>query len=229
MKRTYSIIQNSIIEHSTFAMKNFIFSLTLLALASSTFAQSDEINISASFEQSIELRVIGNASINFTFSTIEDYTKGKFTSNTGSGFEVSSSTNFSVQISSTPMVNPNGDELDIENLSFDLAVDEDLYPEKGVRWDIPTSDYERFDWTYHAAAQVYRKAFFVASQTPKTIVVPGPSGNAGGFEKNRFYLIFWLGFYLHLDMMGKPRLLDQNIQPGTYTCTMTLTAIPSVS
>ena len=210
-------------------MRRIMLSFSLVFFTYSAFAQSDEINISASFAQSIELRVIGNASINFTFSTIEDYTKGKFTSNTGSGFEVSSSTNFSVQISSTPMVNPNGDELDIENLSFDLAVDEDLYPEKGVRWDIPTSDYERFDWTYHAGAQVYRKAFFVASETPKTIVLPGPSGNAGGFEKNRFYLIFWLGFYLHLDMMDKPRLLDQNITPGTYTCTMTLTAIPSIT
>ncbi len=189
------------------------------------FSQSDGINISASFAQSIELRVIGNSSVEFVISSLEDYQKGLQTSYHATGFEVASSTSFEVQAEFTPFTNSAGDQIDMRNMQYRFVIPADQYDsERGVRWDIPTPDIDMF--------QGYPVAFsklvgcFTGAGGAKTILVPGPAGNAGDFETNRFHIQFLLGFAGVNDALNIPRMLDQNISPGTYNCTMTLTAIP---
>lgn len=220
MKKAYSII-----EHSEFTMKNILFPLTILAFSVSTFAQSDEINISASFTQSIELRVIGNSSLNFTFSTISHYQGGQHKSNNAVGFEVASSTSFEVQAQFTPFTNESGDQIDIDNVTYHIGIPPDKVSEWGKRWDLPKPVEELVN---RISGSLHIYGFFVASSSPQTMITPGPEGNAGGFDENRFYLTICIGWWNHIKRIGKPQLLDQNIQPGTYNCTMTLTAIPVI-
>lgn len=213
-------------------MKTILSSFVFLSFLLSAFAQSDEINISASFAQSLELRVIGTNSVSFSFSTINDYNKGKQTARNDTGFEVSSSTSFEVQAAITPLTNGSGDQIDMANLVYYLCYYEEFDVDKGVRWDIPTPDFPRVQGkTYKGRngepMKVY--GFFKTNEGDKTLVVPGPSGNAGSFADNQFFLEIVLGNPVHAGNLNIPSLLDQNIQPGTYTCTMTLTAIPSVT
>ncbi len=60
----------------------------------------------------------------------------------------------------------------------------------------------------------------------QTLFNSGPEGNAGGFEDNPLMLIIGLGYHGQTKAWGMKNMLDQNITPGTYTGTMTLTAIP---
>ena len=200
--------------------------IVFLSFLSFSIAQTDEINISASFAQSIELRVIGSSSVNFTFSTIADYTNGKwFADRKKVGFEVASSTSFIVQASFTPFTSAEGNTIELFNLNYWMGVEEELIGGRGTRWEFGTSDVPRY--TGQLTVQgLYSYGEFVGSTTPKTIVTPAGNGNAGNFEENRFYIVPHIGYSWLLKQLGKPNLLDQNIQPGVYSCTMTLTAIP---
>ncbi|MEM6767286.1 MAG: hypothetical protein AAF824_12335 [Bacteroidota bacterium] len=214
-------------------MKSNIIVFAFLAFSVSTFAQTDEINISASFAQSIELRIVGNASVDFSFNTLNNYKKGIATDLTSTAFEVSSSTSFEVQADFTPLTNSTGDQLDMRNLIFNIIVPEDKYAERGVRWDIGTRDFPHHDGASNPASTpvgpIRFLGIFTGAGGPKTILVPGPAGNAGSFEDNSFYLQFAIGFHIHNGQLGIPILLDQNVPPGIYTCTMTLTAIPIIT
>ncbi|MEM6766936.1 MAG: hypothetical protein AAF655_18515 [Bacteroidota bacterium] len=208
-------------------LKSLITTVSLVFISVSIIAQTDEINISASFAQSIELRISGNSSISFTFSTLSDYKVGKVGN---ASFEVASSTSFEVSASFTPFTNENGDQLDLINLAYCIAVEDGRAGEAGIRWNFGTPDYPMFDLTSNANWSHTYTGVFVASQTEKTILTPGSSGNAGEFEENRFLIQIRLGTINdHADMGGRLSLLDQNIPPGIYTCTMTLTAIPSIT
>ena len=164
-------------------MKNFLFTLTLLALASSALAQSDEINISASFAQSIELRITSGGTMNWTFSSLNDYNKGKYAD---ANFQVASSTSFEVSAGFTPFTNESGDQIDLRNLTYHIGIAEGRQNEKGVRWDFPAPDYSRHNMRAMPSGGVthYFVGFFTGSETDKTILTPGPSGNAGSFDDN---------------------------------------------
>ena len=56
-------------------MRNFLYFL-LLAFPSGLFAQADDINISAAFTESIELRITTGGDISWSFTTINDYKNG---------------------------------------------------------------------------------------------------------------------------------------------------------
>ncbi|MEL6191411.1 MAG: hypothetical protein AAFR66_05145, partial [Bacteroidota bacterium] len=89
-------------------MKTILSFFVFLSFIVSVFSQSDEINISASFAQSIELRVIGSASVDFSFSGLSDYQNGKANLMNTTGFEVASSTSFEVQAEFTAFTNESG-------------------------------------------------------------------------------------------------------------------------
>ena len=108
-----------------------------------------------------------------------------------------------------------------------MGVEDTAYVDRGTRWDFGPSDTQRFDGNATASGLV-NYGHIIASNTPKTLIVPAGDGNAGDFSDNRFYLALHVGYVGTLRKLGKPLLLDQNIQPGTYTCTMILTAIPSI-
>ncbi|MEM8901386.1 MAG: hypothetical protein AAGC85_24970, partial [Bacteroidota bacterium] len=113
--------------------------LLLLLFPSFCFSQSDEINISAAFEQSIELQIVGNANCSFTFSSIAHYTNG-FTANGNHGsnhiqFQIASSTNFQVDMSNTAFTDGAGNTLDAR------------YFHVRLQYQNAESDYkDRYDW-----------------------------------------------------------------------------------
>ncbi|MEM6764388.1 MAG: hypothetical protein AAF655_05675 [Bacteroidota bacterium] len=204
--------------------KTLLFSLLCICIISPIYSQSDEINISAAFAQSIALRVTSGANITWTFSTISDYENGKVAN---SYFEVSSSTNFNVDVSFTPFTNAEGDELNLKNLSFRVRVPIASSGGQGTRWDFGAHN------TSNNGAQESTEHFsgvHFATTTPRTILVPGPNGNAGDYAENIYRLTLRLGSKTHSSdpAINLPVLLDQNIAPGVYTCTVTLEAIPVV-
>lgn len=205
-------------------MKYLIFSLVILSFSYTAYAQSDEINISASFSQSIALRVTSGANLNFTFSTLEDYQKGKFGV---SNFEVASSTDFNIDVSFTPLTNPAGDEIELKNITHRLSFSLERMVEQGLRWNFGTPNTSRGssvgDNNHHGPISF-------ATTSPRTILTPGTNGNAGSYEENQFRIVLCLGLPYHTNdpAIKLPTLLDQNIAPGTYTCTVTLEAIPVI-
>lgn len=186
-------------------------------------AQTDEINISAAFTNFIDLRVVGGASIQFNFTTISHYQNG-IVNNQGSTIEIASSTNFDVIASFTPFVNADGDEIDQRNLTYLIHVDPARASEKGSKWDFGTPQQNiRVGGTTNGRLH---SAGFYAEQADVKILEAGPEGNAGSYEENQFGIWWRLGYRAHTSKIGLPPLLDQNIAPGTYTTTMTLTAMP---
>ena len=205
-------------------MRKISYFLLACIFSTQLSAQTDEINISASFAQSIALRITSNANITWTFATISDYSSDKMAD---SYFEVASSTNFNVDVSFTPFANAEGDELNLKNLSYRVRVPVTSSGEQGSRWDfgpINTSNKGGQNAKDHYSGVHY------ATTTPRTIIVPGADGNAGTYEENVFYLRLRLGNPTHSrdPAINLPILLDQNIAPGVYTCTVTLEAIPVI-
>ena len=199
----------------------------LLAFPCITFAQTDEINISASFAESIELRFTTSGSVNWTFSTIAHYKNGFWPAERILDFEVSASVNFLVQCQITPMVNGEGEALDMGNISIRPGVASDRLSQRGTRWDWAAGDVT----AYTNGGGVARGDLFFGDKfaTPRTILVPGPEGNAGGYDINKFKFLIGIGRYEQTKLNGMPRMLDQNISPGTYTGTVILTALASLS
>ena len=203
-------------------MRN-IYSLFLLLLLSvpSLHAQTDEINISAAFSTFIDLKIVGNANVEWVITTIDDYKKGFTPSQNMITFQVASSNNFSVAMSMTPLADASGNEIDLKNILVRLFVPTSRSAEKGVRWDWGTEDY----YTRTTASGWLKSALWYPSSTEKVILQPGSQGNAGTYEQNEFNIGLGLG-HSATSNVGMTNLLEQNISPGTYTGTMTLTAIP---
>ena len=201
--------------------------ISLLALLCISFfsasAQSDEINISAAFSSSIDLRISYGANINFTFATLEDYQSGK---SGNSQFQVASSVNFNIDISMTPFTNADGDEINLKNLAFRTWVPVDRQSEEGQRWNFEDGN------TVGTNKRVFNSEYYsqlhVATTSARTVITAAGNGNAGTYEDNMFGILFHFGIAAHQSINGinLPSLLDQNIAPGTYTCTVTLEAIP---
>ncbi|MEM7511949.1 MAG: hypothetical protein AAF388_13520 [Bacteroidota bacterium] len=198
--------------------------LLLLLFPSFCFSQSDEINISAAFEQSIELQIVGNANCSFTFSSIAHYTNG-FTANGNHGsnhiqFQIASSTNFQVDMSNTAFTDGAGNTLDAR------------YFHVRLQYQNAESDYkDRYDWgpsDGFGIKSTLSGAYILAEGVTRTVVIPGPNGNAGNFEDNDFKIRIGVGVKSVAARNNLPIMLDANITPGTYTSVLTLTAVPVI-
>ena len=207
-------------------MKKLLFCL-FLAVPCINFAQTDEINISASFAESIELRFTTSGDVSWTFSTISHYKNGFLPKKRIVDYEVSASVNFLVQCQITPMTNGNGDELNLGNISLRPGISNDYVGDRGSRWEWAEGD----RGTFTNDSNISRGDIFYGDQlaTPRTPVVPGPNGNAGGFEKNRYKLLIGMGAFSQTQHNGMSTMLDQNISPGVYTGTIVLTALAAVN
>ncbi len=197
--------------------------LLLLLFPSFCFSQSDEINISAAFAQSIELRIVGGANIDFTFATISQYQQGYATTDPSIDkvtFEIASSTNFQVDVSHTDFTDGAGNTLDANYFFYRVKY---LNASEDVG--------SRFKYTGGIAIGSVEKqrshVHFLDGNT-NTILEPGPAGNAGNFEENRYQIHLGCGSAVTRGVTGLPSLLDANITPGTYTATLTLTAVPVI-
>ncbi|MEM6768553.1 MAG: hypothetical protein AAF655_26675 [Bacteroidota bacterium] len=197
--------------------------ILLLVFPSLCFSQSDEINISATFKQSLELRIVGGANIDFTFSTTSQYQKGYATTDPSIEkvqFEIASSTNFQVDVIHTEFTDGTGNTLDANYFFY------------RVKYLNATADVgSRFKYTGGVeigSVEAQRSHVHFLDGNVTTILEPGPDGNAGDFEDNRYQIHLGCGSAVTRGVTELPSLLDANITPGTYTATLTLTAIPVI-
>ena len=204
-------------------MKTIVTSIVFLSFCLSIHAQSDEINISASFAQSIELKIIGGASASFTFATISQYQNG-YNSGTAPGskirFQVASSTNFQLDVAHTPFTSEKGDVLESRYFFYRFQ-NRNGNEEYGSRfiWG---------DYDLHSGENSATSGSYVMDGSTKTVIEPGPAGNAGNFEDNDYNIVIGCGNVHIRAVHNLPTLLDANITPGNYTATMTLTAVPVI-
>ncbi len=202
---------------------NKLYVFLLLAFPCISFAQSDEINISASFAQSITLRITDGANVEWTFTTINHFKNGFAPYSRHVKFEVASSVDFSIQFELTDMTSAAGDLLDLGNFSIRPALEQEDKDMLGtsIAFGDGYSNAYNDDPRYLVRGDVFRGDGGV-----QTLFNAGPEGNAGGFEDNPLMVIIGLGYHGQTKAWGMQNMLDQNITPGTYTGTMTLTAIP---
>ncbi|MEL6194192.1 MAG: hypothetical protein AAFR66_19180 [Bacteroidota bacterium] len=188
-----------------------------LALLLPVFVQSqtDEINISAAFTTSLSLRITGDPNVEWVLTTIDQYKNGFNPAARKVGFEVSSSVSYRVEIGMTEMTSASGDILDIGNIAF--------------RADVNTAEMRAKHGSSFIWASGNRDDYssaYPASTTPIPIILPGPDGNAGGYDQNQFRIRIGLGGPVVRNLNDMPTLLDQNIPPGVYAAVVTLEAIP---
>ncbi|MEM7660149.1 MAG: hypothetical protein AAF399_28830, partial [Bacteroidota bacterium] len=195
-----------------------ISALFVLSFGKGAVAQvTDQIEVSASFSTFMELEIY-EATVNWSIQTVEDYTTGFWPIERPIPFSVASSTNFRIDYRNTPMVNEQGVEIDIQNMAYRLEpANNDVKAEYGIRYQWPVGDGGR-------KGKDKLSGIFVASFTDRTILLPGPAGNAGSFEKNAWKIRIGFASPNIRAITGLPILLDQNIAPGTYTTILTLTA-----
>lgn len=172
-------------------------------------AQADDINLSASFSNSIACTVTYGQDINFVVATIGEYRGGLSSPfDYFSYFTVSSSANFKVELSSTDFTDPNGNVLDARNFGFRISNEGTHRP--GV------------NQLLMGAARTPSKLVLLGED--REIVKSSGQGNAGSAEANRYKLQFELGTPSVRALSGLPTLLEQNIRPTTYRAVITLTA-----
>ncbi len=184
-----------------------------------TFSQSDEINISAAFTTSISLRIDGSPNVEWNVTTIDQYKNGFMPMQREVPFSVSASVNWRVEISNTDFVSPAGNTVDLRNVGYRVRPN-------GA--DVKGTYNSRFIWgpkdgENHSASL---SGLYIASDVAKTIIEPGPAGNAGNYEDNAFVLRIGLASGNIRGVTGFKTLLDQNIAPGTYSATVRLEALP---
>ena len=199
-------------------MKQFINILyrTLLLLPTlvygfqdSIYAQVDQIELTASFRSSIDLTVISGSNIYFSISNIDEYQNGLEDPNTYSSvFEVNSSVDFRVELSSTDFISGTGNILSSKNFGFTID-------------DIGTHRTGR-NHKFMGTATSPSHLNLLGSDIE--LITPSGQGNSGSADANRFRLTFELGTAETRKKSGLPTLLDQNITPGTYSSIITLTA-----
>ena len=180
------------------------------------------IAVEASFKSYIELRIVSNPSVSWTFKSIRDYQGGFYTGLREIEFEVSSSTNFNVQASMTDLSSPLGGVLDKRYIYYRIGTRNAHKGEKNRRWKFAT------DWELHIEVSDGGGIFsgaHIGTGSPKTLLFPGPEGNAGDFEANQFVLRMGIGAEGNMKQLGLPSLLELNIKPGTYSGSLTLYAM----
>ncbi|MEM8896876.1 MAG: hypothetical protein AAGC85_02175, partial [Bacteroidota bacterium] len=198
--------------------KSFVLLSLFCITFSLSYTQSDEINISAAFSSSIDLRIASGANINWTFATLKDYTEGKCGFPV---FQVASSVNFNVYFSMTPFTSPDGDEIDLKNITYWWGVAKEKSAEVGDRIVFGDAHYGT-GTAIHAG--VFHGGLNYGTTSEMHLIGPGPGGNAGGYEENTFTISICINHGSHRATVGMPNLLDQNIAPGTYTATIKLEA-----
>ncbi|MEM9936685.1 MAG: hypothetical protein AAF824_23860 [Bacteroidota bacterium] len=202
-------------------------SILLYLFPAILLGQSDQILLSASFSESIDLRVTNGANISWIFTSIEHYKNGFQPLGSQVSYEVSSTVNFSIQLQFTPLTSASGDVIDSRNLVIRPAIASAKVNERGDIWQ-----WTEGDWDGNSIGNgVARGDNFLGSTliSPTTILVSGPNGNAGSYNQNQHKLLVGIGtpgIYSHTAIGS---LLDQNIKPGIYTGTITLTALASTN
>lgn len=180
-------------------------------------AQTDDIQISASFSTSIDLRIDGDANVNWDIDTREEYENGFWPVERRTGFSVSSSVNFRVDIASTRMLDGTGNELPLWNLGYRIE------PANSA---VQAEYNNRYVWGPKdgAGESARLSGIYIASESEKTVIMPGPAGNAGGYDNNAYKIRTGISANNIRAITGQPRLIEQNITPGTYVTILTLTA-----
>ncbi|MEM6768669.1 MAG: hypothetical protein AAF655_27265 [Bacteroidota bacterium] len=196
----------------------------LLALPLLSISQTDEINVSAAMEpSSLGLTITRTGGVSWTFTTVSQYLDGYPPSQNRIDYEVSATTNFSIQVSVTQMTSATGETIDMGNLTLRPGIISTAYSERGFKWDwedgqlSSSSTAGTYSW-----GDVFFGNYFL---TPFTLITPGIDGNAGDAQSNQYSLRIGFGRANQTQHNNLPPLLDQNIIPGTYTGQLTLTAI----
>ena len=203
----------------------YLFSFLLAFSCLSSFAQVNkgEVQVDAVFEAFIELKIVDDPKVSWTFDSFDDYRgDNSWPVHRQIDFQVASSTSFLVQGMMTDLVNgTNGAKLDKRNFGLRIGARRDHSAERFKRWDFAAGDGDR---VISGSGEVH-SAIFISMDQPRTLLLPGPEGNAGDFEENEYILRIGLGSSNILVLNDLPPLYRQNIQPGTYTGTLTITAI----
>ncbi|MEO0897773.1 MAG: hypothetical protein AAFY71_15310 [Bacteroidota bacterium] len=184
--------------------------ILVFGLWSHSYAQvSDEIQVTAAFSSYITLNVTSGANISFEVKSLGDYTGGMSSPyNYFSLFEVASSLDFKVDLSATNFDDGNGNLLDARNFGFRLS-------DEGEN---------KVNVNHLLLGAGNSPSELALLGTNQEIITSYNQGNAGGPQKNAFKIQFELGTPATRNISGLPRLLDQNIVPGAYVGTVTLTA-----
>lgn len=186
----------------------FIASFALF-FAGSTFAQSDDIQISAAFSSSIDLTVTDGANISFTVASLDDYTNGLADATAyTSTFEVNSSVDFKVDLVATDFADASGNVLDADNFGYVIS-------DNGTN-TVGTN--------HKLLGATTTPSSYALLGTDSEIISATGTGNAGTAAANSFKLKFELGTAAVRTVSSLPALIDQNVAPATYASTVTLTA-----
>ena len=170
---------------------------------------SDEIQISASFSSSIDLTVTSGSQISFSVASLQEYTDGLADATAyNSEFEVNSSVDFKVDLTSTPFDDGNGNILNAANFGYTLS-------DNGT--NTVGTNHKLVGGTVSPSA-------YAVLGTNTEIVSATGDGNAGSAAANAYTIKFELGTANVRAVSGLSNLLDQNIAPATYSSTVTLTA-----
>ena len=197
-----------------------------LLLTSNSFGQVNEgsIEIDASFGSYLELRIVDNPVINWEFKSIAQYEDAYWPVDRQIDFEVSSSTSFMIQCTATDMVSAAGDKLDRRNLGWRIGLRRGHTHKINTRYKWGSWDGDR---QIGNANNEIHSGIFISSDQPKTMLLPGPDGNAGDFDDNQFVLRIGLGRSNIRNITRLPNFLQQGVKPGVYTGTITIYALAS--
>ncbi|MEM7656084.1 MAG: hypothetical protein AAF399_08150, partial [Bacteroidota bacterium] len=157
----------------------------------------------------IDLTVTSGSNISFSVTSLQDYTDGLADPSAyNSEFEVNSSVDFKVDLTSTPFDDGNGNILDAGNFGYTIS-DNGTYT--------VGTNHKLLGGTVSPSA-------YAVLGTSNEVVSAFAEGNAGSAAANAYTLKFELGTDAVRAVSGLPNLLDQNVAPATYASTVTLTA-----
>lgn len=176
---------------------------------STLWAQSDDIQISAAFSSSIDLTVTDGANISFVVASLDHYTNGlKDPTAYSSTFEINSSVEYKVDLVATDFADASGNILDVDNFGYYLESIGTNRPGRNLKM----------------LGTATNPSHYALLGNDETIIKSNGQGNVGTADKNRFKVHFELGTSDVRGISSLPALIDQNIAPGTYSSTVTLTA-----